>query len=174
MTNNHGNITVLALMLLSIMTLFVVVSFHDSTTEILVINNDLATSRSFYCAEATIVEVSNAIENASISDLEQVMSKIPGVYSGRNLTWVHASDQSPNLNLSGNWQQATDILTTTNHCSEAQYIAIQDIYEEGDSLRNESLDMNKSGDQVHEYTLIARSTDGGGETTLEIGYRRRF
>ncbi|MBF0450177.1 MAG: pilus assembly PilX N-terminal domain-containing protein [Candidatus Magnetomorum sp.] len=174
MTQNNGNITVLALMLLAIMTLFTIASFHESSTEVLVVSNDLSTSKSFYCAEATVVEVSNALESASIDDLKEVMSDKSGIYSGRTLNWVHASTQSPDLTISTNWQKATEILTSTNQCKDAEYIAIQNIYTQGDTLRNESLDMNKSGDQVHEYTLIARSTDGGGEATIEIGYRRRF
>jgi len=174
MTNHDGNITVLALMLMAIMTLFVIASFHESTTETIVVNNDMAIGRSFYCAEAAIIEASNALENASTDDLADVMSKLPAQYSSRKLTWVHASTEDPDLTVSGNWNDVVDILTSTSNCKEAQYIAIQNILGEGDTLRNESLDMNKSGDQVHEYRLIARSTDGGSEATIEIGYRRRF
>ncbi|KPA09478.1 type IV pilus assembly protein PilX [Candidatus Magnetomorum sp. HK-1] len=174
MRDDVGNITVVALMILAISTLFAIASFQESTTEVVIAKNDLSTNICFYCAEATIVEVSNALEKASISDLQAIMTDDVNAYNGRSLKWIHASTKSPDLKDSSNWKEASEIKTTTKQCENAEYIVIQKIYTEGDILRNESLDMNKSGDKAHEYTLIARSTDGGSEATIEIGYRRRF
>jgi len=172
MRDEAGNLTVVALMILAISTLFAIASFQESITEVIIAKNDLSTNLCFYCAEATIVEASNALENASISELEEVMSDT--LYATRTLKWVHASTKNPDLTKSKNWKKASDIKSTTKNCENAEYIAIQKIYTGGDILRNESLDMSKSGDKPHEYTIIARSADGGSEATIEIGYRRRF
>jgi len=164
-----GNITVLVLMVLAIMTLMAIASFEYSTTEIYLAKNELAKTTSFYCAEAAIVEASNELENASIANLQEVTSD----FDNRSLTWIYLDSDPPDL-TSFTGQNVSDILTDMPQCSQSQYIAIQKIYSDGDVLRNESLDMNKSGDNVHEYRLIARSTDGGSVSTIEIGYRRRF
>jgi Tfp pilus assembly protein PilX len=164
-----GNITVLVLMILAIMTLMAIASFEESTTEVYLAKNELARKTSFYCAEAAIVEASNDLESATIDNLQEVISN----YNGRSLTWIHLESKNPDLN-SATWKSVSNLLLTMPQCSNSQYIAIQNTYSDGDVLRNESLDMNKSGDNVHEYRLIARSTDGGSEATIEIGYRRRF
>jgi Tfp pilus assembly protein PilX len=165
-----GNITVLVLMVLAIMTLMAIASFEQSTTEIFLAKNEMARKKSFYCAEAAIVEASNELENATILNLQDVMSN----YNHRTLTWIYLDTQISGLNAVTSWKQVTNILSTMPQCSNSQYIAIQQTFSDEHGLRNESLDMNKSGDKVHEYRLIARSTDGGTESTIEIGYRRRF
>jgi len=162
-----GNVTVMVLMILAILTLMAIASYEDSTTEIFLANNEFATSTSFYCAEATIVEASNDLESTDITNLQEIVSN----YENRTLTWIYLeSDPNPH----NTWKSVSDLLTTMPQCSNSQYIAILNLYEDGDVLRNESLDMNKTGDNVSEYRLIARSTDGGSESTIEIGYRRRF
>ena len=165
-----GNITVLVLMILAIMTLMAIASFQESTTEIILAKNEMAKNTSFYCAEAAVVEASNDLEGATIADLQEVLSTN---YSYRKLTWIFLESQNPDLNAIA-WKNVSNILITMPQCSNSEYVAIQKEFSDGDVLRNESLDMNKSGDTVHEYRLIARSTDGGSESTIEIGYRRRF
>ncbi|ETR72192.1 MAG: type IV pilus assembly protein PilX [Candidatus Magnetoglobus multicellularis str. Araruama] len=169
-----GNITVLVLMILAIMTLMAIASFQESTTEVYIAKNELSKNNSFYCAEAAIIEVSNALENASIEDLQEVMSTETSTYDNRNLDWIHADTQNPDLEDEDNWKAVSDILISMPQCENTRYLAIQNIYTDGDVLRNESLDMNKTGDSVQEYRLIARSNDCGSEATVEIGYRRRF
>jgi len=164
-----GNTIVLVLMVLAIMTLISITSFEQSTTELFLAKNELDRKTSFYCAEAAIVEASNKLESATITNLQQVISN----YSGRKLTWIYLESKNPDLS-SVTWENVTDILSKMPQCSNSKYIAIQKTYSDDHVLRNESLDMNKSGDEVHEYRLIARSTDGGSESTIEIGYRRRF
>jgi Tfp pilus assembly protein PilX len=168
--DESGNITVLALMVLAIMTLMAIASYQESTTEILLARNELARNTSFYCAEAAIVEASNDLEGAAVADLQEVLS--PN-YNGRMLTWIFLESKNPDLNTI-TWKNVSNILSSMPQCGNSEYIAIQKEYSDGDVLRNESLDMNKAGDSVHEYRLIARSTDGGSESTIEIGYRRRF
>jgi hypothetical protein len=165
-----GNISVLVLMILAVMTLMAIASFEQSTTEIFIAKNELASKTSFYCAEAAIVEASNELESADISNLQEVLSN----YNGRKHKWIYQDSQISDLSSIPLWNDVSDLLTTMPQCSNSEYIAIQKIYSGDDILRNESLDMNKSGDNVHEYRLIARSTDGGGSSTIEVGYRRRF
>jgi len=165
----NGNITVLVLMILAIMTLMAIASFEQSTTEVYLAKNELSKTTSFYCAEAAIAEASNNLESASIEELQKVISND----STRNLDWIHL--EPSNLDLSSlTWKSVSSILSKMPQCGSSKYIAIQKVYSDGDVLRNESLDMNKTGDSIHEYRLIARSTDGGGDATIEIGYRRRF
>jgi Tfp pilus assembly protein PilX len=164
-----GNITVLVLLVLAVMTLMAIASFEYSTTEVYLAKNELAKTTSFYCAEAAIVEASNELESASITNLQKVMNED----TTNPLTWVYLESNAPDL-TSFTGKSVSEILIDMPQCSNSQFIAIQKVYSDGDVLRNESLDMNKSGDNVHEYRLIARSTDGGSESTIEIGYRRRF
>ena len=162
-------------MILAIMTLTTIAAFQESATEMYIAKNDLASSLSFYCAEAAMVEASNAIENIPTAQLHEIMGD-DTTYANRTLKWVHSDidGRAPDLDDDNNWQSVSSILTNTNQCREAQYIAIQNIYEDGDVMRNESLDMNKTGDNVYEYSLIAQSTDGGTIARVEVGYRRRF
>jgi Tfp pilus assembly protein PilX len=166
-----GNITVLVLMVLAIMSLMAIASYEESTTEVYLAKNELAKSTSFYCAEAAIVEASNVLEATDISKLQEIETN----YSGRSLSWMYIDSKITSIDATTvYWENVSDILTSMSQCSNSKYIAIQKTYSNGSVLRNESLDMNKTGDNVHEYQLIARSTDGGSVATIEIGYRRRF
>jgi Tfp pilus assembly protein PilX len=102
-----GNITVLVLMVLAIMTLMAIASFEESITEVYLAKNELSKATSFYCAEAAIVEASSDLEDSDVADLQEIISN----YNGRTLTWIHLDSQITDLS-SATWKNVSDLLST--------------------------------------------------------------
>jgi hypothetical protein len=91
--SERGSATVLALLIMGLLTIFVSLALSRTTTEALIMGNDAAESRSFYAAQASIETMSrnfNKIYDTRLSpipsDITNVQNKKPGGFTGFTFT----------------------------------------------------------------------------------------
>jgi len=163
MKKQDGAVTIIAIMILAVLTLIAVSSFNTSKVEVFVFKNEHQNNMSFYQAEIAAKRAAFELRTALTTYLEQNLTspsrKLKWLYDESNLIDIY--DQ--NAWLSGN---ASKPMTTN---PDNRFIAVH----RKQNNTGSSLSMTNQGSKVHEYTIYAKSTKGG-EAMIEIGFTKRF
>ncbi len=145
LNNEKGSAIVIALLVLSVLTIIGISSTNISTTELGIVRNEQIYQINFYLAESSAYEAAVRLERES--DTTQL---IPGT-SGHN--WLN--------------DDTTDNSDASQFDANATYSAVAKGVRGGSSL-----DMGST--RLYEFAVFGRSAANNGAELIEIGYLKRF
>lgn len=161
LTNEKGSAIVLALMLLSLLTVMGIWSTRKSNIETLIAGNEVARKQTFYRTEGGVIEGGFAIEEAVASDLK-----------GRTPAWLTEKSAAPDMTDPANWDfdnvGGDDTAVATQIDPEVGFCALDKGITSGDSL------LMTGATQVRTYAVYSFHDSRMGQALLEVGYKRRF
>jgi len=161
LTNDNGSAIVLALMLLSLLTVMGIWSTRKSNIETLIAGNEVARKQTFYRTEGGVIEGGFAIEEAATAALQ-----------GRTPVWLTEKSAAPDMTDPNSWDFDTvggdDTAVATQIDAEVGYCALDKGITAGDSL------LMTGASQVRTYAVYSFHDSRMGQALLEVGYKRRF
>jgi hypothetical protein len=159
--NENGSAIVLALMLLSLLTVMGIWSTNKSNIEALIAGNEVARKQTFFRTEGGVIEGAFAIEEAATGDL-----------SSRAPVWLTEASIAPDMTDPDNWDfdevGADDTAAPTSIDNEVGFCALDKGITAGDSL------LMTSSSQVRTYAVYSFHDSRDGQSLMEVGYKRRF
>ena len=159
--NENGSAIVLALMLLSLLTVMGIWSTRKSNIETLIAGNEVARKQTFFRTEGGVIEGGFAIEEAATGDL-----------SSRAPVWLTEASIAPDMTDPDNWDfdgaGADDTAAPTSIDSEVGFCALDKGITAGDSL------LMTGASQVRTYAVYSFHDSRDGQSLMEVGYKRRF
>ena len=159
--DENGSAIVVALMLLSLLTVMGIWATRQSNIETLIAGNEIARKQTFFRTEGGVIEGGFAIEEAATGDLE-----------GRSPFWLSAKENAPDMTDPENWDfdevGGDDNAKPSTLDSEVGYCAIDKGITAG-----ESEDMTNAT-HVRTYAVYSFHDSRGGQALMEVGYKRRF
>lgn len=162
LTNEKGSAIVLALMLLSLLTVMGIWSTRKSNIETLIAGNEVARKQTFYRTEGGVIEGGFAIEEA-----------VASVLKGHTPAWLTEKSAAPDMTDPDNWEfnvppVAGDTAVATEIDDEVGFCALDKGITSGDSL------LMTGASQVRTYAVYSFHDSRMGQALLEVGYKRRF
>lgn len=161
LTNENGSAIVLALMLLSLLTVMGIWATRKSNIETLIAGNEVARKQTFYRTEGGVIEGGFAIEEAATADLQ-----------GRTPAWLTEKSAAPDMTDPANWDfdnvGGDDTAVATQLDAEVGFCALDKGITAGDSLLMTGMS------QVRTYAVYSFHDSRMGQALLEVGYKRRF
>jgi hypothetical protein len=162
LNNENGSAIVIALMLLSLLTVMGIWSTRKSNIETLIAGNEVARKQTFYRTEGGVIEGGFRIEEASASDLE-----------GHTPDWLNKASDAPDMTDPTNWDSDDSDGTYTAVKASAPFddvafCALDRGVTSGDSL------LMTSTTQVRTYSVFSFHDSRMGQSLQEVGYKRRF
>ena len=161
LNNEEGSIIVMALIILSIVTIIGISSSTTSTIELQIVRNERIHQLNFYMAEGAVFE---AAERLTL--LDGILDYDDLVPATSTLTWMN--DQAASVfKTPGNWTNpafkvSQSLIGTANECRYAvDYIKKQS----GSSLKPGALSVNL-------YAVYGMSQHNSGEVLIEIGSKK--
>lgn len=163
LNNENGSAIVIALMLLSLLTVMGIWSTRKSNVETLIAGNEVARKQTFYRTEGAVIEGGFRIEDAGPADLK---SWDP---SG---SWLFEASAAPDMTDPANWDFDTvggdDTAEPSTVDAEVGYCALDKGITSGDSL------LMTGATQVRTYAVYSFHDSRMGQSLQEVGYKRRF
>jgi hypothetical protein len=159
--NENGSAIVLALMLLSLLTVMGIWSTRKSNIETLIAGNEVAQKQTFFRTEGGVIEGGFSIEEAATGDL-----------SSRAPVWLTEASIAPDMTDPDNWDfdgvGADDTAVPTSIDNEVGFCALDKGVTAGDSL------LMTGASQVRTYAVYSFHDSRDGQSLMEVGYKRRF
>ena len=159
--NENGSAIVLALMLLSLLTVMGIWSTRKSNIETLIAGNEVARKQTFFRTEGGVIEGGFSIEEAATGDL-----------SSRAPAWLTEASIAPDMTDPDNWDfdgvGADDTAAPTSIDNEVGFCALDKGVTAGDSL------LMTGASQVRTYAVYSFHDSRDGQSLMEVGYKRRF
>jgi len=159
--NENGSAIVIALMLLSLLTVMGIWSTRKSNIETLIAGNEVARKQTFFRTESGVIEGGFAIKDAAASAL-----------TARTPTWL--TDKSVALDMTDpeNWDfdllGGDDTAVPTTSDPDVGFCAIDKGVTSGDSM------LMTNASQVRTYAVYSFHDSRDGQALMEVGYKRRF
>ncbi|MGD9330774.1 MAG: pilus assembly PilX N-terminal domain-containing protein [Desulfobacterales bacterium] len=161
LTNNNGSAIVLALMMLSLLTVMGIWSTRKSNMETLIAGNEVARKQTFFRTEGGVIEGGFSIEEADTLDLK-----------ARTPAWLFAADTADDMTKAENWDfdlvGGDDNAVPTTLDPEVGFCALDKGVMAGDSL------VMTNATQVRSYAVYSFHDSDLGQALIEAGYKRRF
>lgn len=161
LSNQNGSAIVVALMLLSLLTVMGIWSTRKSNIETLIAGNESARKETFFRTEGGVIEGGFRIEEAAVSDLR-----------GRAPIWLTEASASPDMTDPENWDfdlvGGDDTAVPTTIDPEVGFCALDKGVTSGDSL------VMTGASQVRTYAVYSFHNSLKGQALMEIGYKKRF
>jgi len=159
--NENGSAIVVALMLLSLLTVIGIWSTRKSNIETMISGNEVARKQTFFRTEGGVIEGGFAIEDAAAGDL-----------TSRSPAWLYEESVAPDMTDPDNWdfdeEGGDDTAVQSTMDSEVGYCGIDrgasPGYEEG----------MENATQVRTYAIYSFHNSRDGQALMEVGYRKRF
>ncbi len=159
--NENGSAIVIALMLLSLLTVMGIWSTRKSNIETLIAGNEVARKQTFFRTEGGVIEGGFAIEEAAT-----------GVLEGRSPIWLSAKGNAPDMTDPGNWDfdgvGGDDNAIPSTIDNEVGYCAI----DKGLDRKTSWKVTNKTA--VRTYAIYSFHDSRDGQALMEVGYNKRF
>lgn len=161
LTNEQGSAIVIALMLLSLLTVMGIWSTRKSNIETMIAGNEVARKQTFYRTESGVIEGGFAIEEAASGDLS---SWAPD--------WLTEASIAPDMTDPANWDfdlvGGDDTAVPSSLDGDVGYCALDKGITSGDSL------LMTGATQVRTYAIYSFHDSRNGQALMEVGYKRRF
>lgn len=162
LANENGSAIVIALMLLSLLTVMGIWSTRKSNIETLIAGNEVARKMTFYRTEGGVIEGGFKIEEAAKGDL---LSWSPA--------WLTEAGVAPDMTDPANWDfDGADGDDTAEAASppydDVGFCALDKGITSGDSL------LMTGATQVRTYAVYSFHDSRMGQSLQEVGYKRRF
>ena len=159
--NEKGSAIVIALMLLSLLTVMGIWSTRKSNIEALIAGNEVARKQTFYRTEGGFIEGAFAIEEAPTGQL--LAWTLPGLYE---------ASVAPDMTDPANWDfdlvGGDDTAVPASLDADVGYCALDKGITSGDSL------LMTGATQVRTYAVYSFHDSRDGQALMEVGYKRRF
>jgi len=166
LTNDKGSTIILALMLLSLLTVMGIWSTRKSNMEALIAGNEVARKQTFYRTESGVIEGGFAIEE---EDTLALKARNPTQKPG---AWLFAWDTAADMTDPTNWDfdqvGGDDTAMPATVDPEVGFCALDKGVTSGDSL------IMTSATQVRTYAVYGFHDSRMGQALIEVGYKRRF
>jgi hypothetical protein len=168
--NEEGFVLVLSLMVLVVLTLLGISASRTSVIEVQIAGNDNKLKMDFYKREAAAHEMAQLLEN------EENPEKLKAART--SFVWLSASDidaqtEKEKLLEGGEawkYKSAHSELSDTDAHVDVDMAALDYGVVKGD--KGTSLKLSES--RVYFYKLIGKTTRGGQEKMIELGYKKRY
>jgi len=161
LNNENGSAIVIALMLLSLLTVMGIWSTRKSNVETLIAGNEVARKQTFYRTEGAVIEGGFAIEDAAASALK-----------AWSLDWLSEANAAPDMTQPANWDfdlvGGDDTAVPSTVDAEVGFCALDKGITSGDSL------LMTGASQVRTYAVYSFHDSRNGQALMEVGYKRRF
>ena len=161
LNNENGSAIVIALMLLTLLTVMGIWSTRKSNIETLISGNEVARKQTFFRTEGGVIEGGFAIEEAATGDLR---AWTPG--------WLWQESAAPDMTKPENWDfdlaDGDDTAVPTTLDAEVGFCALDKGITAGDSL------VMTGSTQVRTYAVYSFHDSRNGQALMEVGYKRRF
>jgi len=161
LTNENGSAIVIALMLLSLLTVMGIWSTRKSNIETLIAGNEVARKQTFFRTESGVIEGGYAIKDAAASDL-----------TAWTPDWLTQKDAALDMTDPANWDfdqvGGDDTAVPTTADSDVGFCAIDKGVTSGDSL------VMTNATQVRTDAVYSFHDSRDGQALMEVGYKRRF
>ena len=161
LANENGSAIVIALMLLSLLTVMGIWSTRKSNIETLIAGNEVARNQTFFRTESGVIEGGFAIKDAASGDL-----------SAWTPVWLTEKSVAPDMTDPQNWDfdgvGGDDTAAPTTTDSEVGFCAIDKGITSGDSL------VMTNASHVRTYAVYSFHDSRDGQSLQEVGYKRRF
>lgn len=154
LTNEYGSVTVVALMMLVLLTIIGVSATTTSDVELQIAGNDRVYRENLYNAESSGMHAAQIMENADLTTATFAWLK-PDTFPFNESTDI----PDPNYWVDANSQ--TSVTQNTRFSAVSQGV-----------VSGDSLDMEASN--VHTYAIYGRSTQKNGLAVVKLGYRTPF
>lgn len=166
LTNDKGSAIVLALMMLSLLTVMGIWATRKSNMEALIAGNEVARKQTFYRTESGIIEGGFAIEEENTLALKaRTPTKKPGA-------WLFAWDTAADMTDPDSWDfdevGGDDTAMPRTDDPEVGFCALDKGVTSGDSL------VMTTSTQVRTYAIYGFHGSRMGQALIEVGYKRRF
>jgi hypothetical protein len=155
--SERGTATVIALIMLVLLTVLGISATNTSTIDIQIAGNQRVYKESFYLAEGALMEAAQRLFNESSI----------AVLTGRTAVWLN--DMSVDFEDLGLWVQSGDEANAVACALDAD--AAFSIVDCG-AARGASLGLETG--TVHQFSIYGRSDKNGATVLLEMGFRKRF
>ena len=159
--NENGSAIVVALMLLTLLTVMGIWSTRKSNIETLIAGNEVARKQTFFRTEGGVIEGAFSIEQAATGDL-----------SAWTPDWLFKKDDAPDMRKPENWdfdqQDGDDTAVPTTLDDGVGFCALDKGITHGDSM------IMTGGSQVRTYAVYSFHDSRDGQALMEVGYKRRF
>jgi len=156
---DNGTIVILALMLLSILSLIAVSAHYLGITEIQITTNEYANKKALYHAESASRQAMKELQLIDEAYLKEDL-----VSEERTTRWLHEKGYEFNVQDDANWVEPD----SKSVYQTGQYMAVH-VSTGGTS--GDSLKMTNRKEKMN-FAVFSRSTNGGGRALIEIGYSR--
>lgn len=157
LTNENGSAIVIALMLLSLLTVMGIWATRKSNIEALIAGNEVARKMTFYRTEGGVIEGGFKIEEADTAGLK---SRDP------SLGWLFEASVAPDMTDPAKWDETTSEPTDTY--DDVDFCVLDKGITSGDSL------LMTGASQVRTYAVYSFHDSRMGQSLQEVGYKRRF
>ena len=154
--NEEGAALIMALILMSVLTILSVTSVTMTTTEYQIVRNERIFLDNFYRAESAARQGIQSLEIANTSDLEN--------RNFDSFTWLKQKDDSVNMSDVTVWTTAN---STSASVSDTDYAVVETGISQGGSL-----DMTATS-SIYDYVSRGYGHTGSGTALIEIGYKMR-
>ncbi len=155
--NEQGSVLILALILMSVLSIIAVTSVTMTTTEYKIVRNERIYQDNFYRAESASRQGLQTLEEASSSDLED--------RSFQALAWLSQKNDNTDMSDTSLWDSTNSAGASI---SNADYAVVETGISQGSSL-----DMTATSN-LYKYISYGHGHSGnGGTSVIEIGYKMR-
>ena len=159
--NEKGSAIVIALMLLSLLTVMGIWSTRKSNIETLIAGNEVARKQTFYRTESGVIEGGFAIEEAPTGNLKAWTPD-----------WLTEASLAPDMTEPVNWDfdqvGGDDTAVPSSLDGDVGFCALDKGITSGDSL------LMTNATQVRTYAVYSFHDSRDGQALMEVGYKRRF
>ena len=160
-TNENGSAIVIALMLLSLLTVMGIWSTRKANIETLIAGNEVARKMTFYRTEGGVIEGAFAIADADTTALK-----------AHTPAWLFKADTAADMTDPANWdfdeQDSDDTAVPSQIDPNVGVCALDKGVTSGDSL------LMTASTQVRSYGVYSFHDSRQGQSLIEVGYKRRF
>mgnify|MGYP006294679815 CR=1 FL=1 len=161
LNNEKGSAIVIALMLLSLLTVMGIWSTRKSNIETLIAGNEVARKQTFYRTESGVIEGGFSIEEAAKGDL---LAWSPD--------WLVEAGVAQDMTDPNNWDfdlvGGDDTAAPSTIDGDVGFCALDKGITSGDSL------LMTGATQVRTYAVYSFHDSRNGQALMEVGYKRRF
>ena len=155
--NEEGSVLLVAIMILTLLTLIGFAATNTTSIEISISGNEKVYKQNFYMADGAVREAIQRIQNENIPDQLRA-----GVTS---YTWLNSCSDLDSTAWGNDGQGGTVNSATSGLGSSFEVF-------DGGIIAGESIKTTSS--PVHEYRIFGRSAVNNAQTVIEAGFKKRF
>nr|NJM03076.1 hypothetical protein [Desulfobacula sp.] len=161
--NENGSAIVLALVILAVLTIIGISASTTSTVELKIVRNEKIHTQNFYYAEAGVYEGAQRIEQEANPEVQLIAET-----TGHD--WLN--DNTVDFSTPAAWQNLGPASGNVNDNSDPSVVDPNAFF--AANLRKVIGSLDISSPRTYEYSVFGLSQWNGGQSIIEIGYKKKF